>query len=146
MYIQHKFTLTKSQATKIDRALKNGDGVSLRLGKHNIHHSGIPLLLTKSEASLLEDGKNHIIKISHSRLKEHEKVGGFLPLLAMLIPAALSAAASIAGIVRNSKAAAAGKGLYVNPMGKGVRKRKGKGNCNGILPNGLLGKYHEIYS
>lgn len=132
MYHKIHFALTNSKAKKITHALKNNLDVTLRLSKTNIHSSGIPLMLTEREIKSLDTGKSHNIKISHSRLKEHEKVGGFLPLLALLAPiaaAALAGGASISSIVRNAKAIQKGNGLYINPRGRGNLLGK---NCHGV--------------
>jgi hypothetical protein len=103
---QIKFKLSTAQAAKIDAGIKKNKGITLRLSKHKISESGLPIILTDSQVALLQDGKQHNIKISATSLQEMSKTGGFLPLLLSMLPllaGGLTAAAAGTSMARNIK-------------------------------------------
>jgi len=104
-YIGVKFHLTKSQEDKIKTAYLEGKGVTLKLNKNKISaNSDTILYLTKTQYQKLQDGNDHNITISNSRLRGSH-TGGFLPFLIPLL-AGLASAAGIAGGVSTAVAKA----------------------------------------
>jgi hypothetical protein len=117
-YTNVGLTLSASQLEKVVTAVKNHEGVSIRIdvttSGENAPHK-IPL--TASQISQMKKvKKNCTLKLSAAQLKYLEKSGGFLPLLALLplLFSGLAAAGGIAGGVsaavssaNNAKAAAA---------------------------------------
>ena len=106
MYHKVNFKLTESQHKKLIHARSNGLGIRLRLSKSMITPGGTTILLTNNEMNKLQDGEQHNITISSSRV---QKMGGFLPLLPILggIGALTGIVTSIINSVKNSKASAA---------------------------------------
>jgi len=111
------FKLSKDQMVKLAHAHKHNTDVSLQLGKHNVHHSGIPLELTSHEYTMLmsNPGK-HNVHISASRVKK----GGFLPALIAAIPTIATVLSGLAGastIASNVKNMIQGKGRQHKAQG-----------------------------
>ena len=104
-YVGVKFHLTKSQEDNIKTAYLERRGVTLKLNKNKISpNSDTMLYLTKAQYQKLQDGNEHNITISHSRLRGSH-TGGFLPFLIPLL-AGLASAAGIAGGVTTAVAKA----------------------------------------
>ena len=104
-YIGVRFNLTKSQQDKIKTAYLVGKGVTLKLNKNKISpNSNTVLFLTKAQYQKLQDGNEHNITISNSRLPVSH-TGGFLPFLIPIL-AGLASAAGIAGGVTTAVAKA----------------------------------------
>jgi len=96
-YTMYGLTLTKGQIQKIKSALDNDRAVTIRIPKKNL--SGrLKLPLTQTQINKIEKSKSGVeLCLSKAQLKHMEKHGGFLPLLAALIPAALGAIGGLAG-------------------------------------------------
>lgn len=113
------FKLTEAQMIKLANARKNKSEVRLKLNNNMIiPNGGIPLLLTNSEVKKLNDGKNHFITISASRIAN----GGFLPALLAALPviaSVIGGVSGVTGIAKNIKdmvsKGSGGEGLYLNP-------------------------------
>ena len=94
-YIGVRFKLTKSQEDKIKTAYLVGKGVTLKLNKNKISpNSNTVLFLTKAQYQKLQDGNEHNITISNSRLRGSH-TGGFLPFLIPILAGLASAAADL---------------------------------------------------
>lgn len=103
-YHNYGITLSDGQAKKIVRSYKKGEGCTIRISKANlIGKHNLPL--TQSQINKIKNAKKGVqLKLSETQLKHMEKVGGFIPLVA-LIPAimtALGAAGGIAGGVASA--------------------------------------------
>jgi hypothetical protein len=85
--------------------LDKGFDVSLVLSLGNFGGAkGIPVMINNNDLVRLQDGKRHVITISHAQMKE----GGILPIIpiiAGLIAAAATTAGGVATAVSKSKEA-----------------------------------------
>ena len=95
-YNDCKMCLAKNQIIKLDNAVKNKQKVDVKFNNKNL--SGMPLTPTQmaSVEKALKNKKGVKLTFSVAQLKEMEKRGGFLPLLA-LIPGLIGAAGGLAG-------------------------------------------------
>jgi len=99
-YISHGVNLTAGQAEKIYNARKNNEGVTIRLSKSDLYGE-FNLPLTKRQLNKITNAKNGLeLRLSAAQLRHLEKIGGILPLLALL-PAILGAAGGLAGSIAN---------------------------------------------
>lgn len=119
--METKFKLSEGQQKKLLNAHKNKTSVTLRLNKSMIGCNGIPLPLTERQLKKIQDGKNHDIEISASKVKS----GGFLPLLMAAIPALAATLGGITTAAKNIKDMTKKKGNGISLKGNGISlKRK----------------------
>ena len=98
-YNECKMCLTKNQIIKLDNAVKNKQKVDVKFNNKNLSgNMKLPLTATQmaSVEKALKNKKGVKLTFSKVQLKEMEKRGGFLPLLA-LIPGLIGAAGGLAG-------------------------------------------------
>jgi len=98
-YIQHGVNLSSGQAHKIYTALKNNEGVTIKLSKSDLNGK-YKLALTKSQINRISNCNTGLqLKLSAAQLKHMEHTGGFLPLLTLipLIAGAVGAAGTLTG-------------------------------------------------
>jgi len=91
--------LSKAQIKKLSDAHKKKVGVTIRLTKNNLHGEH-KLPLTKTQITRIKKSKTDLdLNVSATQLKHLEKIGGFLPLLALLplISGGTGAAGAAAG-------------------------------------------------
>src|SRR5271165_5967376 len=115
-YHTYGVNLSKGQIEKIALAAKQHREVKIRLSKNNLKGDH-KLPLTQRQINKIKKSKTGIdLELSASQLRDLEKSGGFLPLLALLpaIFGGLGAAGGLAGGIasavssaKNAKAAAA---------------------------------------
>ena len=96
-YIPYGVKLTKGQIQKLKSAHDNDRDVTLRISKKDLQGPNI-LPLTQTQINKIRKATSGVeLCLSKSQLQHMEKHGGFLPLLATLIPAAISAIGGLAG-------------------------------------------------
>ena len=116
-YVLHGLNLTDGQLEKIIRASQNDESAVVRISKDNLNGNMHKIPLTKTQVKRITRAKNGFnLSLSSAQLKYLKKLGGLLPLLALLplIFAGLGAAGGVAGGVasavssaKNASAAAA---------------------------------------
>ena len=116
-YTSYGLDLSDNQLEKIIRAAQEGKGTTVKVAASTAGEGPHKFLLTPSQIEKIKNTNGRVtLKLSAAQLKELEKSGGFLPLLALLplIFGGLGAASGIAGGVasavsaaKNSRAAAA---------------------------------------
>jgi hypothetical protein len=96
-YTPYGVTLTEGQIQKIKSAHDNDREITIRISKKNLSgNMNIPL--TQTQINKIKKSKSGVdLCLSKAQLKHMNKNGGFLPLLAALIPAALGAVGGLAG-------------------------------------------------
>ena len=116
-YLLHGLNLTEGQLEKIIRASLNDELAVVRISKDNLNENMHKIPLTKTQVKRITRAENGFnLSLSSAQLKFLKKLGGLLPLLALLplIFAGLGAAGGVAGGVasavssaKNASAAAA---------------------------------------
>src|SRR5262249_45353692 len=108
-YIQHGMNLSSGQAHKIYNALKNNEGVTIKLSKSDLNGKYKFLPLTKSQMNRISKrNAGFQLKLSAAQLKHIEDTGGFLPLLTLIphIAGAVGAAGRLTGGITSAVSAA----------------------------------------
>ena len=96
-YKSFAVNLSKGQAAKIFATCKKGEGVVIKLTKNNLHGEH-KLPLTQTQINKIKNAKNGVqLNLSAAQLKYMEKIGGFLPLAA-LIPLIGAVAGGVGGL------------------------------------------------
>ena len=96
-YTNNGVTLTNGQIKKIKHAADKDCDVTIRISKKNLVGKSM-LPLTETQINRIKKAKQGIeLKLSKQQLSHMKKTGGFLPLLAALIPAAIGAIGGLAG-------------------------------------------------
>src|ERR1700761_901833 len=97
-YILHGVKLSAGQAEKIYKALKNNEGVTIRLSKSDLDGQfKIPLTKRQFNKIAKSDANGLDLKLSALQLKHLGKSGGLLPLLS-LIPLIAGVAGGVVGL------------------------------------------------
>ena len=101
-YIDYKVKLTEMQIRKLKKAHDSNENVKLKISYYQLCDGCVSLPLTSQQINQINKkklGKQGVqLTLSRAQLKHINKVtGGFLPLLAALIPAAIGAAGGLAG-------------------------------------------------
>ena len=101
-YTDYKVYLTDTQIRKLKRAFDLQENTTLKISYKNLCAGNISLPLTNQQLNQINkkkaSKKGIQLTLSNTQLKHMNKAtGGFLPLLAALIPAALGAAGGLAG-------------------------------------------------
>jgi hypothetical protein len=153
-YVPFGLSLTQGQKETLAKAARGGHGETLRLGVDQLQGDDM-LGLTKTQIAHITKNKSAgmgaQIKFSKTQLKAQAKMGGVLPLLALLptILGGLSAAGALAGGAaavtkavhdkqandaanaeaerhnREVEAQLKGSGLFLGKRGGGCPKRRG---------------------
>lgn len=96
-YYKHGFCLSEKQIRKLDTAAMKNEAVSIKISKKNLN-GNMNLPLTKAQETRVLKAQNGLtLKFSRKQLKEMQKRGGFLPLLALL-PALGGIAGGVGGL------------------------------------------------
>src|SRR5688572_20596606 len=101
-YITFGFSLTEGQKVTLANAARNGTGATIRLTNGQLRGED-NLGLTKGQANRvvknLDQGRGMELRFTKTQLKKMTKMGGILPLLALLplLFGGLSAAGAVAG-------------------------------------------------
>lgn len=101
-YIDIKINLTEKQIKKLKKAADSDRNTTLKIPYDSLRDGCISLPLTNRQINLINKKKaakkGIQLTLSKTQLKHMDKAtGGFLPLLAALIPAAIGAAGGLAG-------------------------------------------------
>ena len=107
VYQKHGFNLSVGQKDKIRRAYENGEGISIRVSKQNLHGNDM-LAITQTQLNKIKKAENGVqLKLSEAQIKYMEKHGGFLPLLLIpLITGAVGAAGGLTAGIASAVSAA----------------------------------------
>lgn len=131
-YSEYSLSLTKGQADKLQRAVKKGCPIAIRLSHANLQGDHKMMLTTQQIqkiSKLLQKGTGGMtLRMSTSQLKANvQKVGGFLPMLAGLAARALPMIAktvlpalgigALSGLGNAAVSKAVGSGLYLKRGG-----------------------------
>ena len=134
-YQEYGLNLTKGQADKLQRAVKKGCPVTLRLSHANLSGEH-KMLLTRRQiqkiTTLRQKGTGGMnLELSVKQLKQNmQKEGGFLPMLAGLALRALPMVAKTVLPALGVGALSGLGGLAVNKaLGSGLYLKKGGGAC-----------------
>ena len=150
-YIQHGVNLSSGQAHKIYTALKNNEGVTIKLSKSDLNGK-YKLALTKSQMNRISKGNAGLqLKLSAAQLKHMKHTGGFLPLLT-LIPLIAGAVGSLSGAFASAVSAAksnaeqarhnrAIEAELAKPTGAGIKSAKLLKECECELKRNGFGLY-----
>ena len=104
VYQKYGFNLSVGQKGKIQKAYENGEGISIRVSKQNLHGNDM-LAITQTQLNKIKKAENGVqLNLSEAQIKYMEKHGGFLPLLALipLIAGAVGAAGGLTGIIASA--------------------------------------------
>lgn len=101
-YIDYKISLTEVQVKKLKRAFDLNESATLKIPYSSLSGGCISLPLTSQQINQINKSKaakkGIQLTLSKTQLRHMNKAtGGFLPLLAALIPAAISAVGGLAG-------------------------------------------------
>ena len=143
-YILHGLNLTDGQLEKIIRASQNHESVVARISKDNLNGNLHKIPQTQTQVKRITRAKNGFnLSLSSAQLKNLEKSGGLLPLLALLplIFAGLGAAGGVAGGVasavssaKNACAAAA----QIAEMERHNREIESQLKSGAVVGNGIV--------
>ena len=152
-YKNFQVKISDNQKDKIQRAIKNKEGVTIRIDPNK--NGNDVLALTNTQINKLEKGKPVDIKFSKAQLKHNMEIeGGFLSMLAGLAARALPMLAktvlpalgvgALSGLASSGVQKVFGNGLYLKKGGNLCKiESDGKGLYLGTVTGSGLNNYGD---